>query len=163
MANIYVSSTFRDLREHRIAVRDALRGLGHVDVAMEHYAAEGRPPLERCLEDVAACDLYVLIVVWRYGHRPAGHDGRSITELEYRAAGDADKHRLVFLLDEDEPWRQPQDLEDYARAGRWRADLLADEGQTVKRFGREPRDLAAVVVQAVACWEQRAVHHGGSW
>ena len=57
MANIYVSSTFRDLREHRIAVRDALRGLGHVDVAMEHYAAEGRPPLERCLEDVAACDL----------------------------------------------------------------------------------------------------------
>ena len=160
MANIYVSSTFRDLREHRTAVRDALRGLGHVDVAMEHYAAEGRPPLERCLEDVAACDLYVLIVAWRYGHRPAGHDGRSITELEYRAAGDADKHRLVFLLDEDEPWRQPQDLEDYARAGRWRANLLADEGQTVKRFGREPRDLAAVVVQAVARWEQRSAAGG---
>ncbi len=160
MANIYVSSTFRDLREHRTAVRDALRGLGHVDVAMEHYAAEGRPPLERCLEDVATCDLYVLVVAWRYGHCPSGHGGRSITELEYRAAGDAGKHRLVFLLDEDEPWRQPQNLEDYSRAGRWRARLLADEGQTIKTFGREPRDLAAVVVQAVALWEQRSAAGG---
>ena len=60
-------------------------------------------------------------------------------ELEYRAAGDAGKHRLVFLLDEDEPWRQPQNLEDYSRAGRWRARLLADEGQTIKTFGRAPR------------------------
>jgi hypothetical protein len=45
-ANIYVSATYRDLTDHRKAVCNAIRALGHVDVAMEHYVAEPTRPFD---------------------------------------------------------------------------------------------------------------------
>src|SRR5262249_57101892 len=59
VARIYVSSTFRDLKEHRHEVSLALHRLGHQDVAMEYYVAEDRRPLDRCLADVTSCDVYI--------------------------------------------------------------------------------------------------------
>ncbi|GAA1285812.1 DUF4062 domain-containing protein [Saccharothrix xinjiangensis] len=52
MAGVHVSSTYQDLKEHREAVRNAVRRMGHVDVATEHYAAADDRPLDRCLADV---------------------------------------------------------------------------------------------------------------
>jgi len=103
MARIYVSSTFSDLEECREQVRLALRRLGHEDVAMEYYGATDERPLDRCLKDVEACDLYVGIFAWRYGSIPKGYK-QSVTELEYRQAVAKDKDRLLFLLAEDAPW-----------------------------------------------------------
>jgi Domain of unknown function (DUF4062) len=68
MARIYVSSTFSDLEEFRKEISLALRRLGHEDVAMEYYVAEDRRPLDRCLSDVASCNVYVGIFAWRYGY-----------------------------------------------------------------------------------------------
>src|SRR6516225_6601309 len=70
VARVYVSSTFEDLREYRAKVRLVLQQLRHVDVAMETYVAEPERPLEKCLEDVAASDLYAGIFAWRYGYVP---------------------------------------------------------------------------------------------
>ena len=39
MANIYISSTYGDLADHRRAVAEILRKLGHTAVAMEDYTA----------------------------------------------------------------------------------------------------------------------------
>ena len=103
MVKIYVSSTFEDLKECREKVRLVLRQMNHEDVAMEYYVAEDRRPVDKCLEDVATCDLYVGIFAWRYGHIPSGYD-KSITELEYRKAVETKKECLIFLLKEDAPW-----------------------------------------------------------
>ncbi|MCD4766153.1 MAG: DUF4062 domain-containing protein [Methanosarcinales archaeon] len=103
MAKIYVSSTFKDLEECREKVRLVLRQMKHEDVAMEYYVAEDRRPVDKCLEDVAACDLYVGIFAWRYGYIPPGYD-KSITELEYRKAVETGKKCHIFLLHEDAPW-----------------------------------------------------------
>jgi hypothetical protein len=86
MSRIFVSSTFLDLQEYRRQVSDVIRQMGHEDVAMEYYIAEDRRPLDKCLADVAACDLYVGLFAWRYGSIPAtdNPEGISITELEYR-------------------------------------------------------------------------------
>ena len=106
VARIYVSSTYGDLKEHREEVYRTLRKLGHDVVAMEDYVAADQRPLERCLADVAACDIYVGIFAHRYGYIPdhGNPDGRSITELEYRRAQALDIPRLVFLLDPAAPW-----------------------------------------------------------
>ena len=106
MARIYVSSTFGDLKDHRDHVYRALRQLGHDVIAMEDYVASDQRPLERCLADVAASDLYVGVFAHRYGYVPDkdNPEGRSITELEYRHAQAMGKPRLVFLLDPDAPW-----------------------------------------------------------
>jgi hypothetical protein len=106
VARIYISSTYGDLKEHREKVYRALRQLGHDAVAMEDYVAADQRPLAECLEDVAACDLYVGIFAHRYGYVP-DHDNpehRSITELEYRHAEASGIPRLVFLLDPGTPW-----------------------------------------------------------
>jgi hypothetical protein len=90
MAHVYVSSTFKDLEECREKVRIVLKRMGHEDIAMEYYVAEDKRPLEKCLEDVASCDLYIGIFAWRYGYVPEGYD-KSITELEYRKAVETKK------------------------------------------------------------------------
>ena len=102
MAQVYVSSTRTDLGEHRRLVIEVLTRMGHTHVAMEHYVAEGRPPIEKCLEDVAACDIYVGIVAFRYGSVPPGYD-RSFTELEFDRAVETGKKPLVFVLAESAP------------------------------------------------------------
>ena len=103
MAKIFVSSTFKDLKECREKVRLVLRRMKHEDVAMEYYVAEDKRPVDKCLEDVAACDIYVGIFAWRYGYIPTGYD-KSITELEYRKAVETGKDCHIFLLHEDAPW-----------------------------------------------------------
>lgn len=150
MARVYVSSTYRDLREHREAVYRALRQLGHDVVAMEDYVAADQRPLQRCLADVAASDVYLGILAWRYGYIPeqGNPDGRSITELEYREALRRGIPCLLFLLDENAPW-QPNLIDrgaDGQRIEELRAELLREH--TVSVF-RTPDELAAATVTAV--------------
>jgi hypothetical protein len=108
-AQIYVSSTYGDLKEYREKAYRALRQLGHDVVAMEDYVATDQRPLAKCLADVAACDVYVGIFAHCYGYVPVedNPDQRSITELEYRHAASLDIPSLIFLLDEAAPWPPP--------------------------------------------------------
>jgi hypothetical protein len=53
--------------------------LGHTAIAMEDYVAGDERPLDKCLEDVRACQAYVGIFAWRYGFIPNGYD-KSITQ-----------------------------------------------------------------------------------
>lgn len=110
---VYVSSTCNDLQAHRLSVYNALRKNRKCDVIwMEDYVAVDQRPLDKCLADVANCDIYVGIFAWRYGYIPNedNPDRLSITELEYRHAKRRKKPRLVFLLDENASW--PDSLRD---------------------------------------------------
>ena len=116
MAKIYISSTFSDLKECREEACRALRKLGHEVIAMEDYTASDQRPLDKCLADVAASDVYVGIFAWRYGFTPP-NQSKSITELEFREAVKQGKKCLLFLLGESAPWprnlidREPEKIE----------------------------------------------------
>ena len=73
MAKVYVSSTIADLKPERQAVLDWLRLARHQ--AVDSYLPDSDTVRDSCLDDVAACDLYVLILGHRYGFQPA--DGQS--------------------------------------------------------------------------------------
>ncbi|SEB24330.1 DUF4062 domain-containing protein [Variovorax sp. YR216] len=112
MSRVYISSTFADLESYRREVGESIHRLGHEDVAMEYYVAEDTRPLERCLQDVGGCDVYVGIFAFRYGFIPEeNNDSRlSITELEYSKACEVGVPCLIFLLSEEAPWpRNKQD------------------------------------------------------
>ncbi|HEV3468664.1 MAG TPA: DUF4062 domain-containing protein [Pyrinomonadaceae bacterium] len=153
MARIYVSSTFDDLKEHRAQVRLALQRSGHEDVAMERYGATDQRPVERCLEDVASCDVYLGIFAWRYGYVPEGFD-KSITELEYRKAVEAGKECLIFLIDESADWP----FNKIERSALDRIERLREElrARHVVDFFKDEADLRALVSQAVGNWEKRS-------
>lgn len=151
MARIYVSSTFEDLKDYREKVRVALKQMRHEDIAMEYYVADDKRPLDKCLEDVASCDLYIGIFAWRYGYVPDGYN-KSITELEYRKAVETGKKCLIFLLNEDVPW--PIKFIDRGknekRIGALKTELSKEK--TVSFF-KSADELASLVGPAVHIWE----------
>ena len=115
VARVYVSSTVADLRAERAAVFDWLRLARHQ--AVDSYLPDSDTVRDSCLDDVAACDLYVLIAGHRYGFQPAqdNPEGLSITQLEFRRAGEAGIPR-VALLRTSVPDVRLSDLLDPARA-----------------------------------------------
>ena len=115
VARVYVSSTVADLRAERAAVFDWLRLARHQ--AVDSYLPDSDTVRASCLDDVAACDLYVLIAGHRYGFVPPSDnpEGLSITQLEFRWAGEAGIPR-VALLRTSVPDVRDSDLLDPARA-----------------------------------------------
>jgi len=105
---VYVSSTLKDLEEHRSAVKATLERAGFDVECMEKYPAFDERPRDKCLADVAECDYYVLILAWRYGFQPEDDNPKklSITHLEYEEAVRLKKPCLPFLLDPDAPWKR---------------------------------------------------------
>ncbi|EPX76897.1 DUF4062 domain-containing protein [Litoreibacter arenae] len=81
---VFISSTFEDLREERRAVQDTIIQMGDFPVQMESFPAadEGQFAFIKTLID--QCDYYVLVIGGRYG-TPAD-DGLSYTHKEYRYA-----------------------------------------------------------------------------
>ena len=67
MAKIYISSTFKDLEKYRGVVFKTLSKNDDKVIAMEEYVAQDDRPLQKCLEDVASCDIYVGMFAWRMG------------------------------------------------------------------------------------------------
>ena len=65
LAKVYVSSTILDLKDERQQVLDWLRGMRHQ--AVDSYVADTDTVRESCLDDVASCDYYVLVLGHRYG------------------------------------------------------------------------------------------------
>ena len=86
--------------------------------AVDSYLPDSDTVRDSCLADVGGCDLYVLIVGHRYGSQPPSEDnpeGLSITQLEFRRAGECGIPR-VALLRTSIPDVSLSDLEDPARA-----------------------------------------------
>ncbi len=115
VARVYVSSTVADRRAERAAVFDWLRLARHQ--AVDSYLPDSDTVRGSCLDDVAACDLYVLIAGHRYGFQPPqdNPEGLSITHLEFRRAGQCGIPR-VALLRTSLPDVRLSDLQDPARA-----------------------------------------------
>ena len=97
MAKVYLSSTLLDLRAERQAITDWLIAAGFQPV--HSYVADSETVRESCLEDIAGCDLYILLLGHRFGFQPTKHNPKklSITQLEFRKAGKLRLPRLAFL------------------------------------------------------------------
>ena len=105
MAKIYISSTYEDLKEYRESVYKTLRQMKYDVVAMEDYLASDERPLDKCLNDVSCCEIYIGIFALRYGYIPPDKN-MSITELEYRKAKEDNKKIFIFILDKKAKWDQ---------------------------------------------------------
>ncbi len=130
-----------------------LRRMGHEDVAMEYYVAENKRPVEKCLQDVKASDLYVGIFAWRYGWIPKRENRKklSITELEYREAVKSGKDRLIFLVDGKALWSADLIDDNKTRIKKLRAQLSEDR---LTMYFKSPDELGGLVAQAIHEWDK---------
>ncbi len=95
--NIFVSSTYRDLSNHREILRIAIEMSGYRFKGMEHFAAQQTPPLDVCLNKLDECEVYIGIIGHLYGSCPPGRV-RSYTELEYIRARELNKYIIVLFI-----------------------------------------------------------------
>src|ERR1043165_8104325 len=100
---VIISSTARDLPEHREEVRNACLRQGMFPDLMENLPASDSEAITVSLALVDEADIYVGVFAHRYGYVPKENNPQqiSITEMEYNRAIERDIPRLIFLIDKD--------------------------------------------------------------
>ncbi len=79
---VFVSSTYEDLKEERAAVSQTLLDLGCIPVGMEQFPASGMSQMDYIKKMLETCDYYILILAGRYGSVDPT-DSVGYTEKEY--------------------------------------------------------------------------------
>src|SRR5215210_7462730 len=100
-----VSSTARDLPEHRKEVLDACMRQGMFPMMMEHLPASDMEAISASLKLVDEADIYVGVFAHRYGYVPRENNPHqlSITEMEYNRAVERKIPRMIFVMDKTHP------------------------------------------------------------
>ena len=94
---IFISSTYDDLKQEREAVIKAVLEIGHIPVGMESFNAADETQWQHIARQIQVSDYYVVIVAHRYGSRT--DDGLSYTEKEYNYAAAQKIPTLGFIID----------------------------------------------------------------
>lgn len=97
---IFVSSTYVDLKEERQAVLSVVQDIGDIPSGMELFPASDEEQFKFIKRVIDNCDYYVLIMAGRYGSLAS--DGISYTEKEYDYAVSKGIHVLAFVRNESE-------------------------------------------------------------
>ena len=152
VTTVFLSSTHEDLKPHREAVKEALRGLDEIRcVAMEEFGARAEAPDSLCRGLVAQADLFVGILGHCYGSCPHGSQ-LSFTIGEFEAADEARRPQLVFLLAEEVTPDREEPMELRERQQRFRAQVRE---RLTAAFFSNSAELALKVVQSVSNWLRR--------
>ncbi|MEI9924593.1 MAG: DUF4062 domain-containing protein [Bradyrhizobium sp.] len=149
-----ISSTARDLPEHREQVRLACERAGFAPHdMMEHLTAEDANAIEVSLRMVLTADVYLGILAYRYGTIPPGYS-KSITEMEYDEAVRLNKPRLIFFIHKDHKVTI-SDVDTGAAAEKLKA-LKERVGEArVAAFFKSADDLRADVVEALTALREK--------
>jgi tetratricopeptide (TPR) repeat protein len=145
---VMISSTARDLPQHREQVRLACERAGFEPrEMMEHLPALNTDAVDISLRMVDEADVYIGVFAYRYGYVPDGYD-ISITEMEYNRAVEKNKPRLIFFIHEDHPVTG-KDVETGTGATKLEALKARIGKQRVAAYFKSPQDLRGHVVEAL--------------
>jgi tetratricopeptide (TPR) repeat protein len=146
-----ISSTARDLPEHRKQVQEACARVGvFAEKMMENLTAENANAVEVSLRLVDEADVYIGIFAFRYGFVPDYDNptGISITEMEYNRAEERDIPRLIFFMHDDHDLKK-SDVETGPGADKLEALKKRIGNQRVAAFFQNKEDLRGHVIQAL--------------
>lgn len=143
---IFVSSTYEDLKDERNEVIKACLNMGHIPVGMEMFNAADEEQWAVITRTIDQCDYYVVIIAHRYGSTTP--EGISFTEKEYDYAVAQGVPVLGFVIAEDAPWPNTkkddqQDLHEQLK--RFKAKVR----QKMVRFWHTAPELRALFVESL--------------
>jgi hypothetical protein len=100
---VFLSSTYKDLTEHRKAIMEAIERLDDYKcVWMEWFGARDKGALASCRQKVAECQVFVGLIGHLYGSCPPDRE-ESYTVCEYDVAQEFGKPCLMFLSKANSP------------------------------------------------------------
>jgi hypothetical protein len=163
---VVISSTLRDLPEHRKEVKEACLRQGTTPKMQEHLPASGSgagvgaEALRVSLAMVDEAEIYLGVFAHRYGYVPEGHEV-SVTEMEYDRAVERGIARLVFLMHDDHPLKA-SDVETGEGAQKLTRLKERLRAENVFNFFKSPEDLRAHVINSLAQYRTRHDERGAS-
>lgn len=107
---VFISSTFQDLRDHRDQAIKAVLDMGHIPIGMEMFSAADEEQWAIISRQIQDSDYYVLLVAHRYGSLDSS--GTSYTEKEYDYAVSLGVPVLAFVIEDGAPWPSNQHEQD---------------------------------------------------
>ncbi|HLO15820.1 MAG TPA: DUF4062 domain-containing protein [Anaerolineales bacterium] len=152
---VMVSSTARDLPEHRKEVMDACLRQGMFPDMMEHLPASDADAIRVSLDMVDRADIYLGIFAHRYGYVPKEGNPKqiSITEMEYNRAVERNIPRLIFIMHEDHQLKAA-DVETGEGAEKLKKFKDRIGTDRVAGFFKSPVDLRAQIIQALVPYRE---------
>src|SRR4028119_513710 len=151
---VMISSTARDLPEHRKEVMHACLRQGMFPVMMEHLPASDAEAISASLKLVDEADIYVGIFAHRYGYVPKDNNPRqiSITEMEYEHAVERKIPRLISNIDKSHALSDftIDDIDTGENALKLAQFKSRLETENIVNFFRSPADLRAHVIHSLS-------------
>lgn len=143
---VFLSSTYVDLKEERLEVMRALLELDCIPSGMEYFPATNDDQWSFIQELIDQCDYYVVVVGARYGSMSS--DGLSFTETEYRYA--LEKGIPVIGFVHAQPDSIPQGKAEADPDGRKKLDEFRKLVQSkLCKTWSSPAELGAVVSRSL--------------
>ena len=161
---VFVSSTFLDLRRERQAAVSAILELGHIPAGMELFAAGDQEQMKVIRRWIDDSDIFALILGGRYGSvEPLS--GKSYTHLEYEyAAAHGKPYFAIVLTDRSRDGRindgeSIADLIEGASPQKF-TDFRMGVTSKLCKFADDHKDIKLGVWQSIRDLEQRVEFTG---
>jgi hypothetical protein len=106
---VFVSSTYTDLKTERQAAVEAILRAGHIPAGMELFTAGDKSQMAVIHRWIDESDVYLLLLGGRYGSVEAS-TGKSYTHLEFEYAVKAGKPYFVLVMDEQHLKQRVKDV-----------------------------------------------------
>ena len=155
---VFVSSTYEDLRLERQEIMHALLELDCIPSGMELFPAADEDQWTLIKGVIDDCDYYVVVIGGRYGS--TGPDGISFTEMEYRYAISKEKPVIAFL--HKDPSQLPAKHTESTEKGRKKLEEFRELAQKkMCKYWTTPQDLGSVVSRSLIMLQKN--HPGVGW
>lgn len=139
---VFISSTYEDLKGHRDQAIQAVLDMGHIPIGMEMFSAADETQWAIISRQIQVSDYYVLLVAHRYGSTDAA--GVSYTEKEYDYAASLGVPILAFVVADNAPWPNDQCESDTAAIAKLKRFKEKIKGRVVQ-FWKNEDDLQSKV------------------
>lgn len=148
---IFISSTYTDLKAERQAAVEAILKAGHIPAGMELFTAGDRSQWEVIQRWITDADIYMIILGGRYGSIEPD-SGLSYTELEYDFAVRSGKPHFAVVIEEAALEKMVHALDSGVREGDHPEKLKAFRTKVLSKmssFFSDPKDVKLAVLETV--------------
>lgn len=154
---VFVSSTYTDLKEERQAAVEAILTAGHIPAGMELFAAGDESQMSVIKRWIDESDVYLLILGGRYGSLEPKSQ-KSYIHLEYDYA--VERNKPLFAVVIEAPHLEEKvkafgsqviETDNPQKLKEFRAEVLS----RMVRFWRDPRDIKLAILETMSDFSRR--------
>ena len=145
---VFISSTYTDLKNERMAVTQCLLDNNCIPVGMEQFPASNMKQMDYIAKMLDDCDYYILILAGRYGSIDA-EDGIGFTEKEYNYAKGKGIPIMSFVV--DDMGKLPNGVCEQDDAGKKRLNAFREKvcSDKMVKFYSNVDDLRVKVITSI--------------